>query len=69
MKTKTQSIMEAHEEHSEQTSPQRQLKVKALADGAFLHLTLLNLSQTKAEQSGKTTYTDINKGVRDASAC
>lgn len=61
--------MEAHEEHSEQTSPQRQLKVKALADGAFLHLTLLNLSQTKAEQSGKTTYTDINKGVRDASAC
>lgn len=61
--------MEAHEEHSELTSPQRQLRVKVLADGAFLHLTLLNFSQTKAEQSGKTTYPDTNKGVRDANAC
>lgn len=61
--------MEAHEEHSEQTSPQRQLKVKVLAGGVFLRLTLLNFSQTKAEQNGKTAYTDTNKGARDANAC
>lgn len=55
--------------YSEQTSPQRQLKVKVLAGGVFLRLTLLNFSQTKAEQNGKTAYTDTNKGTRDANAC